>query len=123
METNGFVDNTLGSESCVSVEKNSIGLAVRDGYEEVEVRLETGPVFGNVLRDGTGLLDVNDFPNSQDFNALSSEINRRVEEQVLPTLRLVAIGDSVHFVGCAEIMDEAADLKPLRVVPFIAEVQ
>lgn len=57
------------------------------------MRLETGPVFGNVLRDGTGLLDVNDFPNSQDFNALSSEINRRVEEQVLLRSRLVAIGD------------------------------
>lgn len=80
-----------GTGRVVSVEKNSIGLAVRDGYEEVEVRLETGPVFGNVLRDGTGLLDVNDFPNSQDFNALSSEINRRVEEQVLPTLRLLSL--------------------------------
>lgn len=112
-----------GTGRVVSVEKNSIGLAVRDGENEIEVTLETGPVFGNAIRDGTGLLDINDFPNSQDFNALSSEINRRVEEQVLPTLRRVAIGDSVHFVGCAEIMDEATDLQPLRVVPFIAEVQ
>lgn len=112
-----------GTGRVVSVEKNSIGLAVRDGLDEVEVSLETGPIFGNAVRDGTGLLDVNDFPNSQDFNALSSEINRRVEEQVLPILRTVAVGDSVRFAGCAEVMDEETDLRPLRVVPFIAEVQ
>ena len=112
-----------GTGRVVSVEKNSIGLAVRDGLDEVEVSLETGPIFGNAVRDGTGLLDVNDFPNSQDFNALSSEINGRVEEQVLPTLRTVAVGASVRFAGCAEVMDEETDLRPLRVVPFIAEVQ
>jgi predicted lipoprotein len=107
----------------VSVEKNSVGLALRDGEDEVEVLLETGNIFGNAVRDGTGLLDVNDFPNSQDFNALSSEINRRIEEQVLPALRTVAVGASIRFVGCAEIMDEATDLHPLRVVPFVVEVQ
>lgn len=112
-----------GTGRVVSVKKNSIGLAVSDGQDEVEVTLATGPIFGNAVRDGTGLLDVNDFPNSQDFNALSSEINLRVEERVLPTLRTVAVGASVRFAGCAEIMDEETDLQPLRVVPFIAEVQ
>ena len=31
--------------------------------------IETGHIFGNAVRDGTGLLDVNDYPNSQEFNA------------------------------------------------------
>ena len=87
-----------------------------------QVSLETGKIFGNAVRDGTGLLDVNDFPNSQDFNALSSEINRRIEQQVLPALRKkAAVGATVRFVGCAEIMDEDTDLHPLRIVPFIVE--
>jgi predicted lipoprotein len=112
-----------GSGRVVSVEKDSVGLALRDGQDQVEVLLETGNIFGNAVRDGTGLLDVNDFPNSQDFNALSSQINRRIEEQVLPALRTVVVGASIRFVGCAEIMDEETDLHPLRVVPFMAEVQ
>jgi predicted lipoprotein len=112
-----------GSGRVVSVEKDSVGLALRDGQDQVEVLLEAGNIFGNAVRDGTGLLDANDFPNSQDFNALSSEINRRIEEQVLPVLRTVAVGASIRFVGCAEIMDEETDLHPLRVVPFMAEVQ
>jgi len=86
----------------------------------VQVSLETGNVFGNAVRDGTGLLNVNDFPNSQDFNALSTEINRRIEQQVLPELRKrAAVGATVRFVGCAEITDEDTDLQPLRIVPFL----
>lgn len=113
-----------GTGRVVSVEKDSVGLALRDNQDEVQVSLATGNIFGNAVRDGTGLLDVNDFANSQDFNALSSEINRRIEEQVLPALRNDAtVGAKVRFVGCAEIVDEDADLHPLRVVPFVVEEQ
>jgi predicted lipoprotein len=110
-----------GTGRVVSVGKDSVGLSLRDGQPDVQVALETGNVFGNAVRDGTGLLNVNDFPNSQDFNALSSQINRRIEQQVLPELRKrAAVGARVRFVGCAEVMDEDTDLHPLRVVPFIA---
>jgi len=111
-----------GTGRVVSVEKNHVGLSLHDGQTQVQVSLETGNIFGNAVRDGTGLLNVNDFPNSQDFNALSSEINGRVEQQVLPALRkMAAVGATVRFVGCAEIMDEDTDLHPLRIVPFIVE--
>jgi predicted lipoprotein len=113
-----------GTGRIVSVEKDFVGLSLRDDQPEVQVSLATGNIFGNAVRDGTGLLNVNDFANSQDFNALSSELNRRIEEQVLPDLReRAAIGVNVRFVGCAEIMDDEADLHPLHVVPIVAEVQ
>jgi predicted lipoprotein len=112
-----------GTGRVVSVEKSSVGLSLRDGQTQVQVVLETGIIFGNAVRDGTGLLTVNDFPNSQDFNAVSSEINRHIELQVLPTLRKgAAVGATVRFVGCAEVVDEDTDLHPLRIVPFIAEI-
>jgi predicted lipoprotein len=112
-----------GTGRIVSVEKDSMGLSLRGDQPLVHVSLATGNIFGNAVRDGTGLLDVNDFANSQDFNAVSSEINRRIEEQVLPELRQrAAVGARVRFVGCAEIIDEETDLHPLRVVPFIVEL-
>jgi predicted lipoprotein len=112
-----------GTGRVVSIEKDSVGLSLRDDQPEVHVSLATGNIFGNVVRDGTGLLDVNDFANSQDFNALSSELNRRIEKQVLPALRKrAAVGVQVQFVGCTEIIDEETDLLPLRVVPFVAEL-
>ena len=111
-----------GTGRVVSVETDSVVLSLRDGQPQFQVSLETGNVVGNAVRDGTGLLNVNDFPNSQDFNALSSEINRRIEQQVLPVLRkMAAVGVTVRFVGCAEIMDEDQDLRRLRIVPFIVE--
>lgn len=112
-----------GTGTVVSVDDHAVVLELSDGPDERTISLETGNIFGNAVRDGTGLLDVNDFPNSQHFNALSSEINRRIEQTVLPTLRNVAAGASVQFVGCAEVTDEATDLNPLRIIPFVAEVQ
>ncbi|MGA2797137.1 MAG: DUF2291 domain-containing protein [Thermoguttaceae bacterium] len=111
-----------GTGRVVSVEKDSVVLSLRDGQPQVQVSLQTGNIVGNAVRDGTGLLNVNDFPNSQDFNALSSEINRRIEQQVLPALRkMAAAGVTVRFVGCTEIMDEETDLPQLRIVPFFVE--
>lgn len=112
-----------GTGRVVSVEKNTVELSVDDDSTQVQVLLETGLVFGNAVRDGTGLLDLNDFANSQEFNAISTEINRRIENDVLPKLREKAtVGSTIHFVGCAQISDEETDLSPLRVVPFIGSV-
>ncbi len=113
-----------GTGHIVSVEKNSIGVSLEEGQSQVQVSLEAGNIFGNAVRDGTGSLDVNKFNNSQDFNAVSSEIKRRIESEVLPTLREKAkVGAPIRFVGRVEIADEDTDLKPLRVVPFILEAR
>ena len=86
--------------------------------------MESGILFGNTVRDGTGLLDVNEFQNTQDFNAISTELNRRIEADVLPTLREIATsGTEIEFSGCAQVSDESTDLNPLRVVPFFVEAK
>ncbi len=111
-----------GTGRVVSVEEKSVGLSIEDGATHAQVWLETGIIFGNAVRDGTGLLDVNDFTNSQDFNAISTEINRRIETDVLPKIRQIAtVGSTIRFMGCAQISDEDTDLSPLRVVPIIGE--
>jgi predicted lipoprotein len=80
-------------------------------------------VFGNTVRDATGLLDMDSFPNSQHFNDLSTELNRIVETRVLPGLRDRAeVGRKVRFVGCAEVARDARRRKPLKVVPVRVEI-
>ena len=113
-----------GTGRVVSLERNYVGLSIDDDSAQIQILLETGLLFGNAVRDGTGLLDVNDFANSQEFNAISTEINRRIESDVLPGLRQKAtVGSTIRFVGCAQITEEETDLSPLRVVPFIGETQ
>lgn len=113
-----------GTGRVVSVEKDAVRLALGNGPSRVQVSLQAGKIFGNTVRDGTGLLDVGDFARMQDFNALSEELNRRVEEHVLPKLRgMAAVGSTLRFVGCAEETDEGSVLIPtLQVVPFIVDV-
>jgi len=113
-----------GEGKVVSIAGDEIFLAVSESATNVEIVLETGLIFGNTLRDGTGLLSASDYPDSQDFNDIAAALNKIVETRVLPKLRASAkIGAKISFVGCAEIDDESTDLKPLKVIPIQAEVQ
>jgi predicted lipoprotein len=103
----------------VSVDSKGVGLVVGEGAEGPDVVLPTGMVFGNATRDATGLLDMNAFPNSQDYNAISTELNHLVETRVLPDLRdRAVVGQEIRFVGCAEVSNDAKRRRPLKVVPL-----
>lgn len=113
-----------GTGRVTAVSDDEVSLAVTDDATNAEVSLQTGLVFGNALRDGTGLLNVNDYPNSQDFNGISEALNHIVETRVLPKLREQArIGAKISFAGCAEVDDESSDLKPLKVIPIKTELK
>jgi predicted lipoprotein len=107
-----------GTGRVLAVADDAISLVVSAGATNAEIALQTGPVFGDAVRDGTGLLDVNEYPNSQDFNDISAALDHLVETQVLPGLKTQAkVGAQITFAGCAEIDDEDTDLKPLKVIP------
>jgi predicted lipoprotein len=106
------------------VTKNGVSLALKDGDGPADILLPTGLLFGNAVRDGTGLLDASAFPNSQNFNDLSSELNRIVETTLLPQLREQAkVGAKISFAGCAELGDEDTDVKPVKVIPVSVKIE
>jgi predicted lipoprotein len=111
-----------GEGRVLAVSEDEVALAVTPGATSAEISLQAGLLFGNALRDGTGLLSVNDYPNSQNFNAISEALNHLVETRVQPKLReLAKVGATIRFVGSAEVNDESTDLKPLKVVPIQVE--
>ncbi len=110
-----------GSGRIVAIDKEGIAVAPDAVPPGTGVRLSTGLLFGNTIRDATGLLDVNEFPNSQDFNALSAELNHLVESLVLPVLRShAAVGKRIRFAGCVEL-EEGPAPKRLTVIPVRVE--
>ena len=114
-----------GSGKVVSRDRHTLRLAP-DGAETETIVLHIGPIFGNTVRDGSGRLDVNSFPGLQEFNDLSAALNTLVEKNVLPLLRDQAVvGATVHFAGCAEAPESAADAgEPLlTIIPVQAEVR
>ena len=108
-----------GSGTIVSVDNQQIGVSLAGATGDADLVLLTGLLFGNTVRDATGILSGDDFPNSQQFNEISSELNRVIETTVLPPLRERAkVGDAIEFVGCAEVTNIPRDYTPLRVVPL-----
>lgn len=106
-----------GQAYIVAVNDNEIAFSF-EKTGPVRFLIELGPVFGNAIRDGTGLLDISDFSNTRDFNEISSEINRRVEEQVLPRLKSQAtIGATIRFFGGVEVADTGGTPSILTVIP------
>src|SRR4029077_1924938 len=120
----GYFYFVSGSGHVVAVSDDEISLAVTDGSTNAEVSLQTGLIFGNALRDGTGLLNAGDYPNSQDFNDISAALNHIAETrlQTEPSDPETA-GAKISFIGCAEVDDESTDLKPLKVIPILTKAE
>lgn len=113
-----------GTGRVTAVSDDEISLSVGAGGTNADICLQSGLIFGDALRDGTGLLNVNDYPNSQDFNGISEALDHIVETRVLPKLREQAkTGANIFFAGCAEVDDESSDLKPLKVIPIQTEAR
>ncbi len=78
--------------------------------------------MGSAVRDATGLVDVNQFANSQDFNNLSARLNQRVETHAIaPARERLRVGARVSFVGCARVSDDR-DYDPLSLVPVYLDI-
>lgn len=108
----------------VSVSDESIGLSLENTGDTEDISVALGPVFGNAVRDGTGLLSPSDYSNAQDYNSISAALNHIVETKVLPKFQRIAkVGARVQFAGCAEVDDESQDLKPLNLVPIYAKTE
>jgi predicted lipoprotein len=106
-----------GRGTIVAVDKRRIGVALEDDATAPALWLSTGPIFGNAVRDASGLLRTGDFSNSQHFNSLSAELNRLVEERVLPLLvKQASPGKRIQFVCCAETVGRTTE--PLTAVPL-----
>jgi len=99
------------------IDASGVWLGV-DAPKPLRAVLILGPIFGNALRDSTGLLSLNDF-NSFDFNALGAALNRLAEERVQPQLRNDAsVGSPLAFLGAGELDDASAEQPILKLVPI-----
>lgn len=110
-----------GEGRVVEMEGSQVLLEV-EGGKDVRIAVGVGPVFGNAIRDGCGLLDLNEFPGLEEFNAVSAELNLLVEERVLVGLKKeVKLGVRIAFVGCSTAPGKLMAGKPALVfVPLRA---
>jgi len=101
--------------------------AVEDEYLTVQlsnreqIRIATSFIFGNAVRDGSGVVDISVFVNMTQFNDVSIALNKRVKEEVVSYLKQSArTGMNLIFAGVLEINEDASDFNTLTVVPVKA---
>ncbi|MCC6511126.1 MAG: DUF2291 family protein [Pirellulaceae bacterium] len=109
-----------GQGTIQSVEGDRVMITV-DGSPR-RVCLELGVVVGNTVREALGV-KASDFKNSQEFNAVSTEFNRQVEQDIIaPNRDRLQPGALVQFTGCAKLGGQS-DLNPICLVPIQLTVQ
>lgn len=86
--------------------------------ENTKVKIATDFIYGNAVRDGSGKVNIDDFLNMTDFNAVSVAINKLVKDKVVSRLRKsAAVGQWLEFTGAMELSEENIDLTAISLIP------
>ena len=87
------------------------------------VQIATDFIFGNAVRDGSGLISINEFLNMTDFNNVSVAINKLVKKNIVSKLKSAAkTGMTIEFVGATEMSLDNIDIENIRVIPVSAKL-
>jgi predicted lipoprotein len=114
INTEGIVTN---------VNEDDIKLQVNLGDSLMTTKLATEFIYGNAIRDASGLVDVKDFPNTMDLNYISEELNKMVRKTVLPPFKTaVKKGDKIIVTGAIEIHKEHIKWNELEIIPVQLQI-
>jgi len=114
IKTEGIVTN---------INEDDIALQVKLGDSLMTAKLATEFIYGNAIRDASGLVDVKDFPNTMDLNNISEELNKMVRKTVVPLFKAaVKKGDKVIVTGAIEIHKEHVKWSELEIIPVQLQI-
>ncbi|QJD97921.1 DUF2291 domain-containing protein [Mucilaginibacter robiniae] len=105
-----------GTGQINNIDENSIGIVTDTG--KLALKIATEYVYGNAVRDASGLVDINAFTNTADLNNVSAEINKSIRQQVIPSFKAQAKkGDHVQFTGALELNQAHLNLDDAEIIP------
>jgi predicted lipoprotein len=102
----------------LALNEDEVTVLVACAGNPVVVKLNTEYIYGNAIRDASGLVNVKDFVNTMDLNNISGELNKHVRQEVLPAFKAsVQKQDSIAFTGAVELNKEHLKLEELSIIP------
>lgn len=105
-----------GQGMITDITEYGVGLVTTNN--NLHVRIATELIFGNAVRDASGLVDINDFSNTMDFNNISAGINSIIRTAVVPEfIALAEPGRLVTFTGAMELNRQHLHLDDPEVIP------
>jgi len=108
-----------GEGFVLKVNENNVILRVEDH----ELEIETEFIFGNAVRDASGLVRINDFDRTSDINLISETINHKIRSEIIPPFRArVKEGNKVKFTGAMELNMSHLELDRPEVIPVSIQI-
>jgi predicted lipoprotein len=104
--------------TAAEIKEDEIIMQTNHGDSLIKIILATEYVYGNAIRDASGLMDIKDFTNTTDLNSISEQLNATVRTVVLPPFKKsVKQGDKIEATGAIEINKEHLRLTELELIP------
>jgi predicted lipoprotein len=98
------------------INENSIDIEV-DGKP---YSIATEFIFGNAVRDASGIITMTTFENTMDFNNVSSELNEIIRNKVVPSLKKKAtLGSKISLIGAIELNQKHLKLNEIEIIPIV----
>jgi predicted lipoprotein len=96
-----------------------VSIALPHADSLLNVAITTEFVYGNAVRDASGLLEVRDFNNASDLNNIAEALNALVRKNIVPSLRTKAKENSmVELVGAVQLNREHVAKEMLEIIPL-----
>ena len=101
------------------IKEDAISLGAASDTTDVDAKIITEFVYGSAIRDASGLLSLNEFSSTSDFNGVAEEINKIVRKQVLPPfLSKAKPGNTIQYAGAIELNQAHLNLDSIEIVPI-----
>ncbi|MGB4840558.1 MAG: DUF2291 family protein [Saprospiraceae bacterium] len=110
------------------VESNAVIQAIQeenilitlDDKSAVEMLIATDFIFGNTVREASGIANIGDFQNTMDFNNISIALNDKIRSEIIPPfVEKAEKGNKIYFKGAIKVDTKKLGTTPFRIVPLI----
>ncbi|HEX5652484.1 MAG TPA: DUF2291 domain-containing protein [Chitinophagaceae bacterium] len=107
-----------------SIGEDEIFLRVKaPGDTLIRVIMATEYIYGNAVRDASGLVNIKDFSGSDELNNISEELNKEIRAHVLPAFKkLVKPGDRLALEGAIELNREHIRFNEIEIIPLRVKI-
>lgn len=120
----------IGNSAFFMIQSTGKIIGINDGIYTIAdkknsiIYIDTKYIFGNAIRDASGLVKLTDFKTNADFNKVSESLNDILRNNIIPKeIKTVKIGDSISFSGAIKLSRNQNLFENIIVTPSQIKLQ
>lgn len=120
----------IGNSAYFMIQSTGKIIDIKDGLYTIAdekngiVYIDTKYIFGNAIRDASGLVKLTDFKTNAQFNKVSESLNDIIRNDVIPKeISKVKVGDTISFSGAIKLSKKQNLQEKISVIPSQIKLQ